>query len=242
MILASCLVAFAALIVLARATAIDWRTAPRESVGIAPLPRDTPEAIVQVYGARAINWRGWFSLHCWIAVKEAGADHYTVYQVAGWQLWRSGNAVMAQNDIPDRSWFGARPYVIDELRGAAAAAAIPQIRAAVASYAYAKTYHAWPGPNSNTFVAHIIRSVPGLRVELPANAIGKDWLNGGAFFARSESGTGWQFSFFGLLGLTIGKGEGIEFNLLGLNFGVDILHPALKLPIVGRIGMKDGPA
>ena len=33
--------------------------------------------------------------------------------------------------------------------------------------------------------------------------------------------------------------EGIEVNLLGLVFGVDVLRPALKLPFFGRIGMKD---
>jgi hypothetical protein len=31
--------------------------------------------------------------------------------------------------------------------------------------------------------------------------------------------------------------EGVEINLLGLNFGFDFLRPALKLPGVGRIGM-----
>lgn len=48
----------------------DWRTASRDSAGIAPLPAETPEAVVQVYAARTFNWRGTFAVHTWVAVKE----------------------------------------------------------------------------------------------------------------------------------------------------------------------------
>ena len=83
--------------------------------------------------------------------------------------------------------------------------------------------------------------MPELTVELPPHAIGRDWLYDGRIFALSESKSGWQFSLYGLLGLTVGLGEGVEFNVLGLDFGVDILRPAVKLPFVGRIGMSDRP-
>jgi len=33
--------------------------------------------------------------------------------------------------------------------------------------------------------------------------------------------------------------EGIELGLLGLSFGIDFYPPAVKLPIVGRIGFSD---
>ncbi|MCZ6585936.1 MAG: DUF3750 domain-containing protein, partial [Gammaproteobacteria bacterium] len=36
-----------------------WRTASRASVGLAPDPATTPEAVVQVYAARAVSWRGY---------------------------------------------------------------------------------------------------------------------------------------------------------------------------------------
>jgi hypothetical protein len=32
--------------------------------------------------------------------------------------------------------------------------------------------------------------------------------------------------------------EGVEVNLLGLTFGIDLNGPALKLPIVGRVGAR----
>jgi hypothetical protein len=34
-----------------------------------------------------------------------------------------------------------------------------------------------------------------------------------------------------------GWDEGLELNLLGLTFGVDVRRPALKLPAIGRLGM-----
>jgi len=46
-------------------------------------------------------------------------------------------------------------------------------------------------------------------------------------------------SLLGLLGLTVGLEEGIEFNILGLNFGIDLNRPGLRLPAIGRLGMDD---
>jgi hypothetical protein len=36
------------------------------------------------------------------------------------------------------------------------------------------------------------------------------------------------------MGVLISEVEGIEFNFLGLSFGVDLDPPAVKLPLVGR--------
>ena len=79
--------------------------------------------------------------------------------------------------------------------------------------------------------------MPELRLALPSTAIGKDYLPGGALAGRSPSGTGFQLSVFGLFGLLAGWQEGVELNLLGLSFGVDVVRPALKLPAVGRVGL-----
>ena len=46
-----------------------WSSASRAPAGLAPDPAETPEAVVQVYGARAFSWRGAFAVHTWIAVK-----------------------------------------------------------------------------------------------------------------------------------------------------------------------------
>lgn len=214
----------------------DYRTADRSSAGIAPDPEETPEAVVQVYAARALNWRGIFAVHTWIATKPEEAPHFTVHQVVGWRVFRNLPAVFSEAAVPDRNWFGNPPAIIAELRGKEAAQAIVKITQAVESYPYVHEYRLWPGPNSNTFTAYVARQVPELQLQLPVMAIGKDFPVNGTLLDRAPSGTGFQLSFFGLLGVLIAQQEGVEVNVLGLSFGIDVLRPALKLPFVGRLG------
>jgi hypothetical protein len=217
----------------------DFRTADRSSAGIAPPAATTPEAVVQVYAARALNWRGIFGVHSWIATKAENAPDYTVHQVIGWRLYRNLPAIFSAQGIPDGRWFGNEPVLIAELRGEAAARAIPKIIEAVGTYPYPDEYKVWPGPNSNTFTAHVGRQVPELQMDLPVTAIGKDYPINGSLIDRAPSGTGYQLSMFGLLGVTLAREEGIELNLLGMNFGIDFYKPALKLPFIGRLGVGD---
>ncbi|MEX0694090.1 MAG: DUF3750 domain-containing protein [Rhodospirillales bacterium] len=214
----------------------DWRTASRESTGIAPDPATVKEAIIQVYGARAYNWRGYFGVHTWIAVKPTNAPGFKIYEVIGWRARRGGDAVAVSNRVPDGRWFGSAPEILADIRGPEVDALIEKVDAAAKSYPYNDTYTIWPGPNSNTFTAHIARAVPELRLDLPPTAIGKDYIPGGRLFAEAPSGTGYQVSLFGLLGLLVAADEGLEINLLGLTFGLDFMRPALKLPLAGRIG------
>jgi hypothetical protein len=215
--------------------ASDWRTASREPAGLAPDPATTPEAVVQVYSARAVSWRGWFGVHTWIAVKPSNASEFMVHEVMGWRLKRTGTALVARNRPADGYWYGNRPELLADVRGAGVDALITRIEAAVKDYPYPDTYHVWPGPNSNTFVAFVTRRVPELRVDLPPTAIGKDYL-GWRSVNTTPSGTGGQASLFGVLGVAAGVEEGVEVNLLGLNFGVDPKSLSIKLPIVGRLG------
>ena len=112
---------------------------------------------------------------------------------------------------------------------------IGRIDEAAKDYPFPDEYRVWPGPNSNTFTAHVARAVPELKLDLPPTAIGKDYLPGNTLVASAPSGTGYQFSLFGLFGVLAGAEEGIEINLLGLTFGVDPADLALKLPAIGRI-------
>jgi hypothetical protein len=59
-----------------------WSRAEKASSRLAPEPRDEPAAVVQVYGARAYNWRGAFGIHTWVATRRQDADHYRVYQAS----------------------------------------------------------------------------------------------------------------------------------------------------------------
>lgn len=214
----------------------DWRTASRESTGIAPDPAKHKEAIVQVYAARAFNWRGYFGVHTWIAAKPTGADAFTVYEIIGWRAYYGGNALAVSERAPDMRWFGAEPQVLADKRGEGVDDMIRRIDAAAHAYPYQENYTVWPGPNSNTFTAHVARAVPELALDLPPTAIGKDYIPGGGIAARVPSGTGYQVSLFGLLGVLAGVEEGLEINILGLTFGIDPKDFAIKLPMAGRIG------
>lgn len=218
----------------------DWRTASQAPVGLAPDASRTAEAVVQVYAARTVGVRGLFGVHTWVAVKPANALAYTVYEVIGWKLRWDDTAVSVRERDPDARWFGNAPELLAQARGAQAQALIPKIEAAVRSYPYADEYRAWPGPNSNTFTAWIARNVPELRVDLPPTAVGKDYITG-ALFTSAPSGSGVQLSLVGLLGVTASSVEGLEVNVLGLTFGIDPWPPALKLPIVGRLGAASVP-
>ncbi|WP_025770227.1 DUF3750 domain-containing protein [Thioalkalivibrio sp. HK1] len=214
----------------------DWRNADRSSAGIVPDPSETNDAIVQVWAARVFNWRGLLAVHTWIATKPEGALHYDVHHVIGWRGRYGRSVVVSGPDLPDRKWFGQPPIMLHELRGERAAKAIPDIIQAVDDYPWDHDYRTWPGPNSNTFTAFVVRRTRGLDLELPSTAIGKDYLGEGKLLARPPGGRGWQFSLFGLFGGIAGIEEGLEINILGLVFGIDPIRPAIKLPGIGRIG------
>jgi len=223
-------------LLVARGGATDWRTASREPVGLAPDPATAPEAIVQIYAARAWGWRGYFGVHTWIAVKPTGAKAYTVYELIGWRLRYGDTALTIHGRAPDARWFGAAPELLADKRGPGVDALIERIDRAARDYPFATEYTMWPGPNSNTFTAWVARAVPELKVDLPPTAIGKDFL-GDRIVATAPSGSGLQLSLFGLLGLTASGVEGLEINVLGLTFGLNPFTPALKLPLVGRLGV-----
>jgi len=213
-----------------------WMMAPRYSAGIAPDPGLlVNEAIVQVYIAPTYGWRGAFAVHPWIIFKRSGESRFTRYDVIGWR-----NQVVQRNyALPDGLWYGAMPRLQVDHRGAGVDEMIDRIESAIRSYPYPDRYQAYPGPNSNTFLAHIGREVPQLQLDLPANAIGKDYRPLTNPLGLSSSGAGVQVSLLGLLGVNLGLEEGVEVNLLGLHFGIDLNRPALRLPLIGRVGMDD---
>ena len=204
-----------------------------ENVEIAVLERAVvDESVVQVWGARTRGAKGIFGVHTWVAVKPQGAAEFTVYEVVGWRLRWAESAVVIRNRAPD-SWFGAPGELYAEKRGPGVQGLIRRIEKAVHEYPYANTYSLWPGPNSNTFTAWIARAVPELETDLPATAIGKDYI-GSQLFSTAPSGSGFQFSLRGLFGVAASGVDGLELNLLSLNFGIS--PSGIKLPLVGRIG------
>ncbi|HEU4661891.1 MAG TPA: DUF3750 domain-containing protein [Pseudolabrys sp.] len=212
----------------------SWRDADWSSTGLLPSAADYKPARVIVFTATTGSWKGIFAVHSWLVLKRAGATEWTRYDVVGW-----GSPVRTNNWPPDGLWYGNRPVAIVDVNGAAAAELIPKIERAIRSYSYRNDgdYRIWPGPNSNTFTAAVLRAVPELGVTLPSNAIGRDFR--GAFYVGlTDSGTGIEVNFWGLADFKIGWVEGIEVNLLGLVAGFDFRHPAIKLPGYGRIAFE----
>jgi hypothetical protein len=215
------------------ASSADWRSASHEPTGLAPDPATTPEAVVQVYGARTWGWKGIIGVHTWVAVRPTDAKSWTVYEVIGWRLRWSDSVVVISDRAPDARWYGSAPELYAEKRGEGVDDLIARIDKAARGYPYAGEYGLWPGPNSNTFTAWITRTVPELEVDLPATAIGKDYLRD-KMVDSPPSGHGLQLSIAGLLGVTASSVEGFELNVLGLSFGIG--QSGLKLPFIGHIG------
>jgi hypothetical protein len=211
----------------------DWRTADRSSAGLLPPASAKPEAVVRVFSARTVSWRGIVATHSWIVVKDAGEPAYRRFDYTAWGL-----PIWIDRFVPDGRWFGSPPEVVFAADGAEAERMLPRIAKTIATYRYARIgdYRLWPGPNSNTFVAAVMSAVPEMQASLPATAIGKDFPYDGRWIGATPSGTGFRINLGGYCGVTVAWVEGIEVNLLGAVAGLDLRRPGLKLPGLGRVG------
>jgi hypothetical protein len=211
----------------------SWRDADWSSTGTLPPATQHQDARVMVMAGTAGAWKGVVAVHSWVVLKRENATAWTRYDVVGW-----GSPVRTNNWAPDGRWYGSAPLTIVDVRGEEAEQLIPRIEGAIRDYRYshAGDYRVWPGPNSNSFTAAVLRAVPELGVALPPNAIGRDYRDG-FHFGATDSRTGVELNLWGYAGVKIGWVEGIEFNLLGLVAGLDIRNPGIKLPGYGRIGV-----
>ena len=145
----------------------SFRDADWSSVGMLPPASADHEARLMVFTGRTGRWRGIFSVHSWVVFKPANATNWSRYDVVGW-----GQPVRMNGWAPDSRWFGNTPRILVDVRGPQATALIPKVQAAIEEYRYNTfgDYRLWPGPNSNTFVATVLRAVPELAITLPPNA------------------------------------------------------------------------
>ncbi len=212
----------------------NWQTADRSSAGLLPAPAQHPDAMIRVFAARTVSWRGIFAVHTWIVMKPENATRYSRYDYTAW-----GEPIRVNGFAADGRWFGALPETIIAIDGDRAAQLIPKLQQTIETYKFRRygDYSAWPGPNSNTFVKAVLDTVPELNGVLPPTAIGKDYPYDDSWFGWTPSGTGFQVSLGGYLGLTVGWIEGVELNLFGAVLGFDLRRPALKLPGYGRLGL-----
>lgn len=210
----------------------SWARADWGPSGILPSPREERDAVVHVLAARTGGLKGAVAVHSWIVTKPAGAPRYTRYDVVGW-----GTPVRTDSYPPDGRWYSNEPTVHYTARGPHAERLIPEIEQAVANYRWRNRgdYSIWPGPNSNTFVASIVREVPGFDARVPPTALGRDYPADGRWFVPPEGGRGMRLTLGGYLGVVLGGIEGFEVNLLGAVAGFDPATATLKLPGFGAI-------
>ncbi len=213
---------------------VTWREAQWGSADVLEPAGANREAAVYVMAARTGGMKGAFSLHCWIVLKRPGASEYERYDKVGW-----GSPIRKNGYPADAYWYSNTPEIVHQLHGAEAEAVLDDIDAAIADYPFSKAgdYHIWPGPNSNSFVAHVVRSVPQMGARMPSNAVGRDYAPGAASFDWDPQRHDFKATLGGLLGVAAGAGSGIELQFLGLVAGMDFARPALLIPAYGRLDL-----
>lgn len=216
----------------------SWSSASWGSAGTLPAAGAVEGPVVHVMTARTGGLKGALALHSWIVTKADGAGRYTRYDKVGW-----GSPVRRNAYAADAYWYSNPPVILTTLTGERAASAIRGIERAVETYPFRNRggYRIWPGPNSNSFVAHVLREVPELDVNLPEIAVGRDYPTDGRLVAWDGVRRDLRVSLWGFAGLSVGATAGLELNVLGLVAGLDPLRPAIKLPGFGRIGMDAVP-
>lgn len=206
-----------------------------------------------------------FAHHAWIELRESGSGNWTLLEInSGVQIKTIGDDLALANErwsTPVRvlaSWHGdeaARliPLLLeatrDEIDANEELSPDPSEQARRKYWArtystpypnhpWRLDYESWPGPNSNTFVANLLRAVPGMGAELDHNSVGKDWVEG-LRLGRTDDGLGVEVDAT-FLGAAIGLYQGLELHMIGLTAGVSFWPPSLKIPFLPRLGVHPG--
>lgn len=223
---------------------------------------DTHDYMVVVSTVRLPDYMDWytrFAEHAWIDVKQGSEESWTRIEIGGPSSGVQVFSIEADEARGTHRWQN-RVSVLETLVGPSARTAIPKLLALAAAekdFGHTKTTHApdggWtmqmmvaegrpydahPGPNSNTFIATLVEGTPELHAELHHNSVGKDYPRG--FRAGiTSSGYGVEADA-GWLGAGIGLRQGVELHVAQLTLGISLWPPALKLPILPRIGVHQG--
>jgi uncharacterized protein DUF3750 len=132
----------------------------------------TPDCVVQLRCAALPSLAGWLADHYWFVVIEegSGACHR-------WEVWQTPDAggksvghVHCDLKDPDAGVGGGPSRIAQEWRGADARA-LRAVLERPEDYPHCRRYSYWPGPNSNTFTAWVLRRA-GVIHKLGWRAIG----------------------------------------------------------------------
>lgn len=212
-----------------------WRQADWSSAGILPQTVPKNEAAIYVLTARTGGLKGAFATHSWLVLKPLGSSSYDRYDVVGW-----GNPVRKNAYDADGRWYSNKPVINHQVVGVKAEKLLPQVEQAIATYRWRERgdYTLWPGPNSNTFVASVLRQVPNLAASTPGTAVGRDFPVDGRWIGRRENGALFA-TLGGYLGIVIGGGIGLEINFLGLVAGINPSAQQVLVPAFGAFNFSN---
>jgi hypothetical protein len=121
-----------------------------------------------------LPWIGRFAWHYWFVVHDATGSHR-------WEVWQTKNAggfcighVHRDLKAPDHGVGGGPSRLVLEWKEDPArriAAVLENAR----TYPFCHKYRLWPGPNSNSFVAWVLREA-GIEHELDPRGIGRRYF------------------------------------------------------------------
>src|SRR5262249_21627056 len=205
----------------------------------APLEPPPRAFLVQLRGAPLSDGLGPIAEHCWFLVCDPDTG-----EVHRWELWEHANRCRTSWDHvhqdlldADDDVGGGPMHVASAWRGEAARR-LGAHRAEAPEHPYRRRHLPWPGPNSNTYIAWVLKDA-GVPWDMEPKCIGKDYLGTagvpGAWVRTvgvgiTTTGTGVQAES-PLLGLKVGLRDGLELHLLCFTFGLDAWPPGLKTPL-----------
>jgi Protein of unknown function (DUF3750) len=174
--------------------------------------------VVQLRYATLPRCLGAIAVHYWFTVFDPISRQWR-----RWEVWQTKNAggksighIHCDLRHPDCGVGGGAYRLAAEWDGGAARD-ICAILARPQEYPHWDRYRAWPGPNSNTFVAWVLRKA-GLHHSFDPRAIGKDYM--GLLGIRLWSRPAYAQVETPILGVRISLHAGVEVHLLGLTCGL----------------------
>jgi len=222
-------------------TRLPWLTLALSALSCAaPRPSAIPTADIDLVVIKTVRiptnepWYSRFAEHSWIDMHAAGETDWTRVEA---NLDPEVRQIPAAEAHEANRW-GRDVELLSIVEGPTAAAFLPLIRSRAAEVAKGFVYRAYPGPNSNTYIVRILHGVPGLDAELEHNSVGKDYT-ASVSAGLTPSADGFHFDTMPL-GLSLGYLSGVELHILGLTAGLSFWPPAIKLPILPRIGFAPG--
>jgi hypothetical protein len=116
---------------------------------------------------------GMFAWHYWLVVDDgAGCQRWEV-----WQTKNAGGSCIGHvhcNLKAPAEGVGGGPSRVSRVWKDDAARRIAEVLRDAASYPYCERYRMWPGPNSNTFVAWVLRQA-GIDEVLDPRGLGRNY-------------------------------------------------------------------